>query len=81
MTEPRMTTFAGMTITRERRLEMALEMFRSFPDSALGDLETMKQFLPPSKRGRNFSRAMSSLEDRLNALKAEAVEALTGEAS
>lgn len=40
------------------------------------DLDEMKRFHPPSRRGSNYTRALQSLERRLAALEAEAREAL-----
>ena len=68
--------WCGVTITRERRLEMALELFASAANGAAVDLDTMKHFHPPSKRGSNYTRALESLERRLAALEVEAREVL-----
>jgi hypothetical protein len=63
--------------TRDRRLEMALELLRGIVSGSLSDLDQMKRFHPPSKRGSNYTRNLESLEARLAAADREIQEALS----
>lgn len=57
--------FHGFNVTRERRLEMAIELLNGLVQGAINDIAMMKRWHPASKRGSNYTRAMESLESRL----------------
>ena len=49
----------------ESRLRIAIQYIGGVFAGALQDLEKMKRWHSPSKRGRNYQHAMDSLEARL----------------
>jgi hypothetical protein len=67
-----------MTVSPQRRLEMAIESLGGVVAGAMQDIEVMERFYPPSKRGSSYQRALDSLKSRLLAVEAEAREALDG---
>ena len=74
--DQKVVEYHGMQITRERRLEMAVEAFASIASGAMQDLDLMKQNHPPSRRGSRYTHALESLERRLVGLEQEAREAI-----
>lgn len=69
-----------ITITRERRLEMAIELLAGTLAGAETDMARMKQFHPLHKRSANYQRALVSLGQRLNGASEEIQEALAFQA-
>lgn len=63
-------------VTRERRLQMAIEAFAGITAGMRQDLDVMKRWHAPSKRGSNYTRALESLESRLAHLEDEAFEVM-----
>ena len=55
---------------------IALELAAGAAAGAIEDLDQMKRFHPPSKRGTNYTRHLESLERRLAAIESGAREAL-----
>jgi hypothetical protein len=65
-----------VTNARERRLEMTIEHMAAIVRGCMDDLDKMKHFHAPSKRGANYTRHLESLESRLVCVEQGLSEAL-----
>lgn len=55
---------------------MEVELAGRIIDGAMGDLDQIKRFWPPSKRGSNAQRQLEYLESRLSAARQAVEDAL-----